>query len=391
MGSLSPLEQLGAIPMEGHPGHFISVEGNRRTCALLLLHDPSRAPTSELKAQFKKAGNGASIPKEVRLHVFADRAAAKPWIDRRHLGEQGGAGTLAWDADQQARAAGGNTRTSAQANVLALAVLDRLSARGLLTSAQRKQAGISTITRYLGTPGVRALLGLGHAKELLYTHAEDEVDRALHRLVLDSLERQADGTFKVNSRADSGQRLAYANGLKAAGLAPTTNLSKPIPPGPAKPIINSQNQAKRRSATDPRKLPTLFTSSLTVTSKDPVLLRLRQEALSLQIEDFAFSGNYLLRAFVERTMVLFLKKRGRYQSSMSDAQLSQACATELQSMGVKGSALEVVNKAAGNAAQPFSLHSLGHAVHGGSIPTRTHLRAMADTWLAPLQAMLEKI
>jgi len=391
MGSLNPLESLGAIPMEGTPGHFVSVEGNRRTCALLLLHDPNRAPTVELRTQLKKAAANAQLPKVVKLHVFSDRAAAKPWIDRRHLGEQGGVGTLPWDSDQQARAAGSNTRTSARANTLALAVLDRLTALGLISPEQRKEASITTITRYLGTPGVRAILGLGSANELIYTHNEQQVEQALRRLVLDSLDKQADGSHKVNSRADSPERLRYANELAAKGLAPVSPLPAPAAPSPAKSAQRAAPVSKRRSATDPSKLPTLFTASLTISHSDPVLLRLRQEALGLQLEDFAFSGNYLLRALVERIMILFAKKRSRYQPGMNDAQLTQTCATELKALGVKGTALEVVNKAAGNATHPFSLHSLGHAVHGGSIPTRKHLRAMADTWRPALEAMLSAL
>jgi hypothetical protein len=390
MGQLNPLDVLGAIPMEGNPGHFISVEGNRRTCALLLLHDPSRAPTPELKQQLTKAAARASLPAQIKIHVFQNRAKAKPWIDRRHLGVQGGVGTLEWDTDQKARAAGNNTRTSATANALALSVLDRLLASKLITPDQRTQVSLTTITRYLGTPGVRALMGLGGTRELIYTHAENEVDAALRQLVIDSLEPDTDGTFKVNSRAGSSQRVAYANKLKSDGLTPSTPLPTPQPPSTTKSSAktSTNSSTRRRSATDPSKLPTLFTSSLTVAIHDPVLLRLRQESLSLQLEDFPFSGNYLLRAFVERVIVLFLKKRSKYQPNMNDAQLAQACAAELLAIGVKGSALEIANKAAGSASNPFSLHSLGHAVHGGSIPTRKHLRAMADTWIPTLQAML---
>lgn len=396
-GALSPLEIMGVVPIDGHPGHFVTVEGNRRTCALILLADPSRAPTPALQAQLRKISSTIKVPNPIKVHAFPNRAEAKQWIDLRHLGEQGGIGTREWDADQKTRASGDSVRTTSRANTLALAVLDRLSALGKLTTAQREQVSLTTITRYLGTPGVRAIIGLGSANELVYTHDAAEVDDALLRLVLDSIEPQPTGGFAVNSRSGSADRVGYANSLKNEGVAPTTPLPSPAaapaavatPPSASSPLPTPNGQ--QRSARNPANLRTLFDSSFLVKHRDPVLLRLRKECLELPLEDYPFSGNYLLRAMVEQIMVLFAKKRGKYNPNMTDDALTQACAAELKAMGVSGKALGVINKAAGSAATPYSLHSLGHAVHGGSIPTRQSLRAHADTWMPSLRAMLDAI
>lgn len=390
-GSLSPLDVLGVIPFDGHPGHYIAVEGNRRTCALILLSDPSRASTPALQTQLRRIAAEAKIPRQVKVHVFADRNAAKPWIDLRHLGPQGGIGTREWNADQKTRAAGGNSKTSARANTLALAVLDRLVRQGALTPEQRNQVSLTTITRYLGTPGVRAILGLGSGTDLIYTHDAAEVDAALAQLVLDSINAQSDGNFAVNSRSNSGQRLTYATGLKSQGVAPVTPLTAPAAPPAVAASGGPAAKTKARSARNPATLPTLLDRSFTVAHSDPVLLRLRDEALKLQIVDFPFSANYLLRAFIEQTMILFAKKRKKYNHSMNDEQLTHACASELKAIGTTGKALTVISKAAGSAAQPYSLHSLGHAVHGGAIPTPQALRAICDTWKPSLRAMLDAL
>lgn len=387
--SLSPLDVLGVIPFDGHPGHYIAVEGNRRTCALILLRDPGRAPTPALQTQLRRIAATAKIPREIRVHVFANREKAKPWIHLRHLGPQGGIGTREWNADQKTRAAGSSTQTSSRANTLALAVLDRLVRLGLLTPEQRSHISLTTITRYLGTPGLRAILGLGSSSELLYTHETSEVDAALRQLVLDSVIPKNDGSFAVHSRSSSPQRLAYATELKSQGIAPTTPLQTPATPLDV--TTRAKIAPKKRNIRSPAHLPTLFDRGFTVTYRDSVLLRLRDEALTLSLGDFPFSGNYLLRAFVEQTMILFAKKRGKYSSAMSDEQLTQLCAAELKAMGTTGKALTVINKAAGSAAQPHSLHSLGHAVHGGSIPTRQSLRAIFDTWEPSLRAMLDAL
>ena len=96
-------------------------------------------------------------------------------------------------------------------------------------------------------------------------------------------------------------------------------------------------------------------------------------------------------AFVEQVMILFAKKRGKFSSTMTDEQLTQVCAAELKAMGTTGKALSVINKAAGSSANPHSLHSLGHAVHCASIPTRQSLRAIFDTWDPSLRAMLDAL
>lgn len=422
-GTLSPLDVMGVIPFDGHPGHYITVEGNRRTCALILLADPTRAPSPALQAQLRRLASSSKAPTRIKVHVFADRAAAKPWIDLRHLGRQGGVGTLEWDTDQKTRAAGDNTQTTARANTLALAVLDRLVQAGQLSTTQRAKVRLTTITRYLGTPGVRAILGLGSASELMFTHAHEEVMAALRRLVLDSIEPQGAGVFAVNSRAGSADRLAYANQLKSTGITPVTPLPPSgisvdpseyvpldVPPETTGAPANSasaneevlstasttpderpNSSDKKRSATDPAKLRTLFDRSFLVESKDPVLLRLRQEALSLPLDEYAFSGNYLLRAIVEQVMVLFAKKRGKFNPGMTDQKLTTVCAIELKEILGPGKAVSVLEKASGNQATPYSLNSLGNAIHGGIIPTKKDLRAYADTWRPALRAMLDTL
>ena len=229
-GSLSPLDVLGVIPFDGHPNHYIAVEGNRRACALILLSDPNRAPTAVLQDQFRRIASNANIPKQVKVHVFANRADAKQWIDLRHLGSQGGIGTIEWDPDQKTRAAEGNTRTSSHQNKLALAVLDRLVAKGLLSSEQRNKVSLTTVARYLGTPGVRTLLGLDSHTDLIYTHDASEVDAALQRLVLDSLSINGNQTPLVHSRSDRNARLDYARRLQSEGVTPQTTLPTPAFP-----------------------------------------------------------------------------------------------------------------------------------------------------------------
>ncbi len=393
-GSLSPLEVFGVVPMPGNPGHFISVEGNRRTCALIIANDPNRAPAG-LRQQLRALAAKADLPKEVRAHVFADEAEAQQWIQLRHLGGQGGSGTKNWDTTQQNRAAGGNKKAAAHANTLAVNVLDRLVARGGLTPDERKEVNVTTVTRYLGNPGVRAILGIGSNKDLVYTHDVDEVDKALLHLVKDSLQPKEDGTYRVHSRTVSTDRLKYANELKAEGIAPATHLQQPqrapVATKLTAPTDASITEPRKRSATHPDSRKRLIPSDFKIGLKDPVLLRLRREALDLEIKEFPFCGNYLLRALVEQVLTLYAKKRNKFKQGMTDAALTQVCGEELRKAGVTGRAVVNVEKAAGSSTVGHGLHSLGHSVHGGTIPTANDLKKHFDTWRPALEAMLEQL
>jgi len=388
-GQLSPLEVLGVVPMTGHPGHYVAIEGNRRTCALILLADPERAPKAYQNQLRRIASTAASLPTTVKVHVFRSESEGKEWIDLRHLGQQGGAGTKDWTPTQQLRAAGGNAQTSARANTLALAVLDRLTEAGLIENTQRDQIALSTLTRYLGTPGVRAILGLASPSELLYTHDTAEVDMALRRLVLDAIEPLEDGTFRVHSRSNSNDRLRYAHDLRSRGFAPVTPVDAPtVPPEPKAPATPRTNEPKRRSTPRMDSQRFLFKSNFTVKSNDPVLLYLRDEAMRLPIAEYRFSANYLLRAIVERVMLLFLKSKGRHPSSDRAEDLARACTKLLKDLQAPRRVITTAEQAE-HKSHSHSLHALGHAVHGGSVPAAEDTRARAATWLPVLTEMLK--
>lgn len=128
-----------------------------------------------------------------------------------------------------------------------------------------------------------------------------------------------------------------------------------------------------------------------MTNKDAVLRRLHHEGRTLDLESFSFSANYILRALIEQVMTLFAKQRGRWRPGISDNALTQACAQELEKIGIQGKSLRVTQMAAGNESTPYSLNSLGNAVHGGSIPAANDLKKHFDTWRPALEAMLGAI
>lgn len=200
---LSPIDIFGALMAPD--GGYVIVEGNRRLCALILLHDPSLAPAGEKRA-FEKLSRefDSSIIGTIELTVFKDAEEAKLWIERKHSGQLGGVGPRSWDAIQQARHYGEKT-----GNQLALALLDYAVEHGMI--AERARNGlITTITRFVSTPfvrqhglGIQTAAGTANFK---FTGTQTLFEKRLKRLLEDIIAREHGAT----SRSNSADRAKYA-------------------------------------------------------------------------------------------------------------------------------------------------------------------------------------
>jgi len=381
-GGISPLDRIGVISIDGTPGHYMVVEGNRRTCALKLLHDPRKAPNPKVREALDtiRASATASVTK-VPVVVFRDREAAKPWLRLRHLGEQGGIGTRRWNTEAQARFAG-----SASPDKLAVDVLERAQTAGWISEEERKKIPVTTMRRYLGNPVVRAALGLGSPRELIFTHDAAEVDRALKHFVLDAVP-DAKGKSKIHSRSDSDDWRAYGQALHASGIAPRTQLPAPESPPPAAP--GGAKEERNPRSPDSRKY--IISSSFVVKHKDKNLQRILKELRGTPPDDFPFAVNYLVRASIERIMVLYAVAKGFHKPKQPDHVLIQLCQQDLEKSGIAATKLKVMRVAGSNQDATFSLDTLGSAVHGAHVPTRRGLIAVWDNWEPCLKLMLERM
>ena len=382
-GAISPLDRIGVIEMDDNLGHYIVVEGNRRTCALKLLHDPRKAPNSKAKAAFEALPKVANLPSRFPVVVFRDRAAAEPWLKLRHLGEQSGAGTRPWGPDAKNRFARGATPDR-----LAIALLDRAEAAGWIDPTTRKSIALTTLTRYLSNPVVRAALGLASPNELRFTHEPTEVDSALKQFIDDALPR-ANGEAPVNSRSKAGDRRAYGQALHSRGIAPRTALPAPIePPEPVK----QPAKKKPRNPRSPDDRPCIVTSAFVVKHGDKNLQRILTELRTLKPDEgYVFSVNYLVRAAIERIMVLYAQTHRFQKSKQPDNVLIQLCHEHLHKNGVATPQLKTMRVAASNNDAVFSLDTLGSAVHGAHLPTRRGLIAVWDNWEPCLRLMLDRM
>lgn len=381
-GGISPLDRIGVIDLEGSPGHYLVVEGNRRACALKLLHDPRKAPNTKTQAAMEALRASASVPAKVPVVVFRSREAAAPWLRLRHLGEQDGIGTRPWSTTAKDRFADGNTPDR-----LAIEVLERAEAAGWIDADQRRSVPVTTLRRYLGNQTVRAALGLGSHKELQFTHEPEEVDRALKHFVHDALPVR-DGQAKVHSRTRAEDWKAYGRELHSTGVAPKTTLAKPIAPPAATPQVKGPSLRNPRSP-DSRKY--VVTSAFVVKKTDKNLQRILNELRSISPDEAPFSVNYLVRAAIERIMVLYAQKHQFHKPKQPDNVLIQLCERHLQANGVPATQLKTMQVAGSNNSATFSLDTLGSAVHGAQLPTRKGLIGVWDNWEPCLQLMVDRL
>jgi len=381
-GAISPLDRIGVIPMPRNPGHFIAVEGNRRMCALLLLNDPDRAPTPQTRTLMRELSRQITLPKKIDVVKFDTKEQAKHWVDLRHLGPQDGQGLRAWNATQKERAA-----NEGGSNQLALAVLERAQQGKWLEG--EKLPAITTLTRYLKNREVRAALGLGHHKDLIFTHDVAEVDAALQQFLRDAMPT-TDGTLpRVNSRSKDTDRSTYARDLRDRGVSPRTSLKAPATPATAKPD-KASTTTKPRNRPDSAQRKYLVPTGFVCNADDRNLRMLFREMQRTPIDQHEFANAYLLRAFAERTMTRYLHKVDRGFTPANDQALVSRCAQLLDPTS-KQAKLKALRTAASKTDASHSLHTLGAAVHSGLMMDRRALVFAWANWEHALELMLAAI
>ncbi|WP_159069741.1 hypothetical protein [Achromobacter xylosoxidans] len=379
--AMSPFDNIGVIAMSGNPGHFIAVEGNRRLCALLLLNDPERAPTPSARELLLALSKQIRLPPRVEVIQFNSRDDSKHWIELRHLGPQDGQGLVGWNTTQKERAAGGGV------NALAVAVLDR--AREGQWYDIDKLPAVTTLTRYLNNREVRAALGLGHPRQLIYTHAQEEVDAALRQFLMDAMAKNDDSTPLVHSRSKDRERSRYAEEFRTRGGSPRTPLEEPLPPKPALPPKDPGSRGPR-NLPDPAKRQFLVPTGFVCNAPDKNLRMLFQEMRRTQIDDHEFANAYLLRALIERIMVLYLATVDRGYTPKDDQALVARCA-EMLDPTRKAPKFKAMRIAVSDQHAAHSLHTLGAAVHTGYMKPRRDLISAWANWEVALKEMLEVI
>lgn len=205
---LSPIELFALVLADPKAKNgsinYVVAEGNRRICALKLLNDPDLAPTNKRTRFMRLAHNWKPIP-EIFSVIFHDIDKLNLWIDRLHIGLQGGIGRKTWNTEQITRRSGNNK------NVLAQAVLDYAENSGFISTEDRK-GKITTVQRFLGNSKLRLTMGIdsSNLEDVCRVREKEDFDLLLKQFIADLLEKE-----KVNSRCRSDKIIEYALELAA--------------------------------------------------------------------------------------------------------------------------------------------------------------------------------
>lgn len=389
-GRISPLERIAVVAHPKAENTYITVEGNRRLCAIKLLAAPDKADTEANMKYFRTlADKMENPPSKLEVVIFKDMEAARPWISLRHEGEQDGAGTKSWNPEQQARfnvQGGANNNPNIQADLLR----EYARKNNLLTSEKIDALSITTLTRYVSNPIFRDMLGLADNKTLTITVPTDEFNRVVTRFLSDTL----DSKTGVNSRTSVLDRKVYAEKLRSGGIAPTTRGLLPVDikstPRPLTKTsgIKTLSTRNNRSPDDRKRvIPNEFKAHI----NDKTLKRLYDELRNLDADEFSFAATYLLRAVIEQIATLFLKQNGlgleRQELNIKLGKVAEIFAKE----GMKDRELKALRTMASDKDSRYSPDTIGHFVHGGAIPTRTDAIRTWDSIETVIIATLSKL
>ena len=161
-------------------GRYIMMEGNRRLTCLRLWTDPTLLRQDEaLEKQYLSRverlieDSAYAPPTEIRVAVAPNEADANVWIERKHTGGSGGAGTVAWGA----------------------AMKDRRRARKDPTKASRAMAFVELVSgEYSEEPDIMAALDT--VRNDRYTFIQRFVDRSVVRDMIGLDFRQGKMAFR---------------------------------------------------------------------------------------------------------------------------------------------------------------------------------------------------
>lgn len=200
---------------------YIVLEGNRRIAALKLLKKPEILLDKKLQTKYKRLHDkyrDFNI-KTVECHVVNTRDEANLWIERKHEGEMDGIGTIRWTTIQKSRFL---LNKSGKDSII-IQLIDFMKTIGGEDNefcSQLQKTKATNIVRLMGTPEVRARLGLDYNNGVYSSRIlPEEAFKGLKAII----KRLSQDNFNVKSIYQKEDRLNFINGISDEELP---NLSK---------------------------------------------------------------------------------------------------------------------------------------------------------------------
>jgi hypothetical protein len=306
---LNPTELSIVMPFNDDLRRYVVLEGNRRLTALKALENPEwlvgAMPPSSVDEMRNLARQYQENPVEsLQCIVMADREEARHWMELRHTGGQNnGAAVVPWGSDDAARfrARTGNFEFHTQA-------LNLLEDAGQLTPAERRKVKATSLKRLLGTPEVRAKLGIeSRDGKLAMTGDEKRVIKALKHVVND-LE-----TLKVKDIYTQDKRIAYAEGLPPNIVVPPLGRGSTILVA-GKQFVVTRKLGITSVAPRDKLIPSRFALNIT----EPRLQDIARELKKLSLSQHPNAISVLFRVFVELSVDTYITTKKLGAITVSD-------------------------------------------------------------------------
>jgi len=398
---LNPMDRLLVLRVNQKPERFIALEGNRRTAVFKMLSKPSVMTGLEMPPPMRSlleksaAAFSKSKVEPISCYELDARQDGDYWLELKHKGEQGGAGTVPWLPGAQQRF---------QERSPAVQALDMVTERGGLTPEQRaliteNRFPISTLARFVDDTTVRKALGLDVKKGKLVTELPaPEVLKPLKRIVLDLASKKK----RVGDFMKTKQMTDYIAGFDAKSrpdLSKAKGKERGVDEIPISEFSKAPSPPPRRKL-DPSDRKELVPKGCPINVTDNRVADIYKELRTLKLEDGPCPAPnaiaVLLRVFLEMSVDHFLENNGgslkavdngRERWKKLDAKLKEVIAM-LVSMGVAQTKLASVLRSVDVKSSPMNVELFHLYVHERfATPSPTELKAAWNN----AQPLFEKI
>lgn len=323
---LDPGDSFYVLEDDFDESTYIVVDGNRRLAALKALAEPAvlsglGLPDGQLKMLTSAAsGFDPTVVDLVSCVMFDDRETADDWIERRHGRDLAGEGRLTWNPLEIERFQKDRSTLDVIGFVERNSAADQAGWPAVRTAVEKNS---STLRRFLSSKVGRRWLGYSVATEgdgskvPAFARAPEFVLAVLQRIFADI---QA-GDINSRNYNTAEDIESYFESLPS-GMKPTGNLaSNPVqfrtaelPGSKGKQASSSQAQGKAApTKTSRAKPPRLQLAEKKHAFRQPLTTkgqRLVYEASRIRVRDFPLASAYLLRAFLEHTVDVYMDANG---------------------------------------------------------------------------------
>lgn len=307
---LSPMDRWLVIKSPTDKGKYTVLEGNRRLAAIRILHNAAVLDDLEVRAPIKKRFEALAEQFElgsidpIDCFEVRERGEAATWINQRHTGENKGRGIVDWGGVATARFRGRDP---------ALQALELVLKHGDLSNEEQDivedHFPITTLDRLLGTPGVRAQIGVEISNAKLKTNLPpSEVIKTLRRIVLDL----ANEVVNVTKLKSKDQQVAYISNLgkDLPDLSKRSGTPKPVDVLAESDFKPSAQDVRIKSKPRP-KAPvrkSLVPRDCHLTVSNAKIAAIVKELRWLPLADAPHAISVLFRVFLEQSVDHYLDK-----------------------------------------------------------------------------------